>query len=165
MLELFTSQGCSSCPPADALLKSYGDSDEVIALSLPVDYWDYLGWKDTLASSKFSERQRAYARRRGDGAVYTPQVIVNGTAHVVGSDREQIERALAADQARFSAGQVPVRFWLRGGTIVIETGAGARRHTGQGRHHLARRRAEARRGADPEGREPRQDGRLHQRRA
>jgi hypothetical protein len=122
VLELFTSQGCSSCPPADALLKSYGDSDEVIALSLPVDYWDYLGWKDTLASSKFSERQRAYARRRGDGAVYTPQVIVNGTAHVVGSDRGQIERALAADQARFSAGQVPVRFWLRGGTIVIETG-------------------------------------------
>jgi hypothetical protein len=123
VIELFTSQGCSSCPPADTLLKSYADGDEVIALSLPVDYWDYLGWKDTLASPKFSDRQRAYARRRGDGAVYTPQVIVNGSAHVVGSDREQIERALAADSARFSAVQVPVRFWLRGGTIVIETGS------------------------------------------
>jgi hypothetical protein len=123
VVELFTSQGCSSCPPADSLLKGLAESGEVIALTLPVDYWDYLGWKDTLASPKFSERQRAYARRRGDGAVYTPQVIVNGTAHVVGSDRAQVERALAADEARFSAGQVPVRFWLRGGAIVIETGA------------------------------------------
>ena len=122
VIELFTSQGCSSCPPADALLKNYTERGDVIALTFPVDYWDYLGWKDTLASPKFTERQRAYARRRGDGAVYTPQAIVNGTKHVVGSDREQIDRALAGDHARFSAVQVPVRFWLRGGAIVIETG-------------------------------------------
>ena len=74
VVELFTSQGCSSCPNADAVLGKLANRDDVIALSLPVDYWDYLGWKDTLASPKFSERQRAYAHTRGDGAIYTPQV-------------------------------------------------------------------------------------------
>ena len=85
VLELFTSQGCSSCPPADKLLKSYVDRDDVVALSMPVDYWDYLGWKDTYAQSAFSERQRRYARTRGDNMVYTPQVVVSGLYHAVGS--------------------------------------------------------------------------------
>ena len=67
VVELFTSQGCSSCPTADALLGKLAGRDDVIALSMPVDYWDYLGWKDTLANPKFSERQRAYAHARGDG--------------------------------------------------------------------------------------------------
>ncbi|MGI9381933.1 MAG: DUF1223 domain-containing protein, partial [Methyloligellaceae bacterium] len=74
VIELFTSQGCDSCPPADALLEKYIARGDVIALSLPVDYWDYLGWRDTLASPKYSNRQRAYARARRDGEVYTPQV-------------------------------------------------------------------------------------------
>src|SRR5262245_12521080 len=82
VVELYTSQGCSSCPAADALLARLASRSEVLALSLSVDYWDYLGWKDTLANSKFTERQRAYAKARGDGAIYTPQIVVNGVAHV-----------------------------------------------------------------------------------
>ena len=72
MVELFTSQGCSSCPPADKLLGEYADRTDVLALSFNVDYWDYLGWKDTLASADNTERQRDYAAARGDGQVYTP---------------------------------------------------------------------------------------------
>jgi hypothetical protein len=94
VLELFTSQGCNSCPPADAILGEYAKDADVLALSFPVDYWDYLGWKDTLASHENTVRQKAYADARGDRQVYTPQVIVNGTAHVVGSNRQQIEAAL-----------------------------------------------------------------------
>ena len=86
VLELFTSQGCSSCPSADALLQSYTKRDDVIALSVPVDYWDRLGWKDTFASPQFSLSQREYASTRGDGQVYTPQIVVGGAIfHVVGS--------------------------------------------------------------------------------
>ena len=75
VVELYTSQGCSSCPPADALLKSYTNKDGILALSFNVDIWDNLGWKDTLASAKYTKRQRAYARTRGDGQVYTPQAL------------------------------------------------------------------------------------------
>ena len=95
VLELFTSQGCSSCPPADKLLGEYAARDDVLALSFNVDYWDYLGWKDTLASPDNTERQRGYASARGDRQVYTPQVVVNGGEHVVGSNRSAIEAALA----------------------------------------------------------------------
>ena len=91
VLELYTSQGCSSCPPADALLKSYIEKDGVLALSFNVTIWDSLGWKDTLASHKWTKRQRAYAQNRGDGQVYTPQTIVNGMTHAVGSDRNSID--------------------------------------------------------------------------
>ena len=73
VLELFTSQGCSSCPPADKLLGELSADPSLVALSVPIDYWDYLGWKDTLASSVHSARQRAYAHQRGDRQVYTPQ--------------------------------------------------------------------------------------------
>lgn len=93
--ELFTSQGCSSCPPADRLVeKMIKDSDDVLALMLPVDYWDYLGWKDTLASPAHSARQRAYAARRGDRSVYTPQIVINGNEHVVGSNEPAVKGAL-----------------------------------------------------------------------
>ncbi|MCB1509405.1 MAG: DUF1223 domain-containing protein [Hyphomicrobiaceae bacterium] len=94
VLELFTSQGCSSCPAADRLFKSYIGRRDVIALSFNVDYWDYLGWKDTLAKSSFSERQRFYARQRGDGAVYTPQMVVNGVDHAIGSRQAEIDAAI-----------------------------------------------------------------------
>lgn len=94
VLELFTSQGCSSCPPADAILGEYARNADILALSFPVDYWDYLGWKDTLASHENTGRQKGYAEARGDRQVYTPQVVVNGTTHVVGSNRQQIEAAL-----------------------------------------------------------------------
>src|ERR1700757_336997 len=98
VVELFTSQGCSSCPPADKLIGELARDPSVIALSLPIDYWDYLGWKDTLADSRFSARQKAYSLMRGDRDVYTPQVIVNGSFHVVGSDRAGIEQAIDTTQ-------------------------------------------------------------------
>jgi len=95
VIELFTSQGCNSCPPADAILGDYAKDADILALSFPVDYWDYLGWKDTLASHENTVRQKAYSEARGDRQVYTPQVVVNGTTHVVGSNRQQIEAALS----------------------------------------------------------------------
>jgi len=73
LIELFTSQGCSSCPAADKLLGDLAADPSVVALSVPIDYWDYLGWKDTLASPGHSARQRAYAKVRGDREVYTPK--------------------------------------------------------------------------------------------
>src|SRR4249919_2286908 len=91
VVELFTSQGCSSCPAADKLLGELAGDSSLIALSIPIDYWDYLGWKDTLASAGHSARQRAYARMRGDRQVYTPQIVVNGATHVLGSDRAAVE--------------------------------------------------------------------------
>jgi len=95
VVELFTSQGCSSCPPADAHLAELAKRDDVVALSLHVDYWDYLGWKDTFGRAQHTERQYAYAKVRGDGKVYTPQMVVNGHEGLVGSDREAVEEVLA----------------------------------------------------------------------
>jgi hypothetical protein len=95
VIELFTSQGCSSCPPADKLLGELARDPTLVAMTLPVDYWDYLGWKDTLALHGHTNRQRAYSQVRGDREVFTPQVIVNGVLHVLGSDKAAIERAIA----------------------------------------------------------------------
>jgi len=86
VLELFTSQGCSSCPPADRLFAQLAHDPQFIVMSLPVDYWDRLGWKDTFAKHMFTERQRAYAFMRGDGQVYTPQAVVNGSEHANGAN-------------------------------------------------------------------------------
>src|SRR6187551_2553528 len=94
VLELFTSQGCSSCPPADRLMGELAKDPSLVAFSLNVDYWDSLGWKDTLADPRNAARQRAYALLRGDRGVYTPHTVVDGAAHVVGSDAAAIERAL-----------------------------------------------------------------------
>jgi hypothetical protein len=80
VVELFTSQGCASCPPANKFLSTLLDDPDVLALSYSIDYWDYLGWKDTFGKSEFSARQRQYGRQWG-GQVYTPQMIVNGEAH------------------------------------------------------------------------------------
>jgi hypothetical protein len=118
VVELFTSQGCSSCPEADALLGRLARRDDVIAISLSVDYWDYLGWKDTLARAKFTERQKAYAKVLGDGMVYTPQAVINGLAHVNGSDAVQVERAL--DRTAKSAAHVPVRVTSSDGKLVVD---------------------------------------------
>ena len=94
VVELFTSQGCSSCPPADALLTGLSEQDDVIALAYHVDYWDYVGWKDTFANSAFSDRQRAYADSWGSSRIYTPQMVVNGQKGVVGSRRNEVMSAL-----------------------------------------------------------------------
>ena len=123
VVELFTSQGCSSCPAADAVLARLAKRDDIIALSLSVDYWDYLGWKDTLASPKFSERQRAYGKARGDGAIYTPQVVVNGVTHVNGSDEGQIGRLIDKTAKTLSASRVPIRLSQDKDKLVVEAGA------------------------------------------
>ena len=125
VLELYTSQGCNSCPPADALLGIYAKRDDLVALTLPVDYWDYLGWKDTFASPKFTARQRAYAKERGDGRIYTPQIVVNGIAHVLGRSAADIDRAIAETSARFAASRVPITTRIEGARIVIEAGDAA----------------------------------------
>jgi hypothetical protein len=123
VVELFTSQGCSSCPNADALLGKMANRDDVIALSLPVDYWDYLGWKDTLASPKFSERQRAYARTRGDGAIYTPQAVVNGLVHVNGADEGVIQNTIEKTGKTIATAYVPIRLTENKERLVVETGS------------------------------------------
>ncbi|MBN9061386.1 MAG: hypothetical protein BGP06_21125 [Rhizobiales bacterium 65-9] len=108
VIELFTSQGCSSCPPADSLLAEFAKQPDVIALSLPVDYWDYLGWKDTLALAVHTKRQKGYSIARGDRQVYTPQAVINGVAHVVGSNRYQIDKASLWAHGRDGALSVPI---------------------------------------------------------
>lgn len=92
--ELFTSQGCSFCPPADALLTELAKDPQVLALTLAVDYWDYVGWKDTLALHGHSLRQKAYADQRPDKKVFTPQLVVDGIHAAKGSDRAAVQRAL-----------------------------------------------------------------------
>ncbi|MFK7923053.1 MAG: DUF1223 domain-containing protein [Bacteroidia bacterium] len=105
LVELFTSQGCSSCPPADRLLQDLladaGDK-EVYALSFHVDYWNYLGWKDPYSAAAYSDRQRTYAKKFHSTRVYTPQMIVNGTQEFIGSDRTKAALALAKALAKAS---------------------------------------------------------------
>ncbi len=98
VVELFTSQGCASCPPADALLTSLAERGDVVALAYHVDYWDYIGWEDTFGSKSFSDRQRAYAKSWGSSRIYTPQMVVNGAEGVVGSKRGAVNDALASAQ-------------------------------------------------------------------
>src|SRR6266540_2570361 len=87
IVELFTSQGCSSCVAADAYFADLAKRKDVVALSLHVDYWDYLGWRDTLSDPAHTERQRSYAAVHGSRRVYTPQMVINGRSDFVGSDR------------------------------------------------------------------------------
>ena len=94
VLELFTSQGCSSCPAADALLEELGRRPEIIALAYHIDYWDYIGWPDTFGAAANSDRQRAYAQAWGSSRIFTPQLIVNGSAGVVASRQPEVEDAL-----------------------------------------------------------------------
>jgi hypothetical protein len=123
VVELFTSQGCSSCPPADRILGELAKDPSVIALSMPIDYWDYLGWKDTLADARFSARQKAYSQVRGDREVYTPQVVVNGSAHVIGSDRAGIESASNTTKKADDVMSVPVTMTQSGKEISVSVAA------------------------------------------
>jgi hypothetical protein len=97
VVELFTSQGCSSCPPADRYLAELAKDPSLVVLSWPVDYWDYIGWKDTFASPGFTARQKAYAAVRRDDQVYTPQAVIDGVTHAVGNDRDVVQDAIAAN--------------------------------------------------------------------
>src|SRR3954468_1313229 len=123
VVELFTSQGCSSCPPADRILGELAKDPSVIALSMPIDYWDYLGWKDTLADSRFTARQKAYSQVRGDREVYTPQVVVNGSMHVIGSDRSGIENAIDLTKRADGVMSLPITMTLSGKQINVSVAA------------------------------------------
>jgi hypothetical protein len=100
VVELFTSQGCSSCPPADALLAEIAGRPDVIALSLHVDYWDYLGWRDTFARKRFTKRQYAYRDAFDARVVYTPQMVVHGQGAIVGSRKGDLAALLTRARAR-----------------------------------------------------------------
>jgi hypothetical protein len=129
LLELFTSQGCSSCPPADKLLGELAADPSLVVLSVPIDYWDYLGWKDTLANPAHSARQRAYARARGDRQVYTPQIVVNGSSHVLGSDHAAVERAITQSDRNAAIMSVPVLISVGGSNLNVKVAAG-KEHVG-----------------------------------
>jgi len=109
VVELFTSQGCSSCPPADALLRELADWPDVVALSLHVDYWDYLGWHDVFARPAFTARQMAYRDAAGARSVYTPQMIVDGVESVVGSRAAEVKAAIEAARARPDRARIALR--------------------------------------------------------
>ncbi|HUO94459.1 MAG TPA: DUF1223 domain-containing protein [Rhizomicrobium sp.] len=122
VVELFTSQGCSSCPPADSILGHLADRRDVLALTLPVTYWDMLGWKDTLASDADTRRQKSYAAAMGRGGVYTPQMIIDGVSDVVGSREQQVEQAVTSREGDMVA--IPVEMHLSHAELEIKVGAG-----------------------------------------
>ena len=119
VIELFTSQGCSSCPAADRLLSELSSDSSLITLSLPIDYWDYLGWKDTLAIPGHTTRQRAYSQVRGDREIYTPQVVVNGVAQAIGSNRAEIEKAVVQSHHNISSLSVPLRVTVADERVTV----------------------------------------------
>lgn len=122
VVELFTSQGCSSCPPADLHAGKLAQEGRSLVLTLPVDYWDYLGWKDTLASPANSARQRAYALARGDRKVFTPQIVVNGRESTVGGDAPAVDAAIA--RAEGEAGlALPVSLKVEDGRLEVDVAA------------------------------------------
>ena len=125
VVELFTSQGCSSCPPADKIIGELAKDPSIIAMSMPIDYWDYLGWKDTLADSRFSARQKAYSRVRGDREGYTPQAVINGSVHVIGSDLAGIENAIGTTDKEAGVMSVPVTMTQSGKQITVSVAAAA----------------------------------------
>ncbi|MCJ2020990.1 DUF1223 domain-containing protein [Methylobacterium sp. E-065] len=122
VVELFTSQGCGACRTAEPILRDLSRQPGVIALTLPVTYWDYLGWKDTLASRPLTERQRAYARGRGGRQVFTPQAVVDGGGVAVGSDRVALDR-LMRDGVQHGGLPIAVRGEARGDRIWVEIGS------------------------------------------
>jgi hypothetical protein len=120
VLELFTSQGCSSCPPADALLKQLvTDDPSLLALSFHVHYWDNLGWKDPYSSEINTERQRGYASAMNSRQVFTPQLIVNGMTSVVGSDERAVENAIATAKARQPEAEISIAPSADGHDLVV----------------------------------------------
>ncbi|HVZ68216.1 MAG TPA: DUF1223 domain-containing protein [Rhizomicrobium sp.] len=122
VVELYTSQGCSSCPPADALLGRLAKRPDVLAMSLPITYWDMLGWKDTLANPENTARQKGYSKAMGKGGVYTPQIIVDGLTDVVGSRETGVKSAIAAREADMMT--VPILLRPDGHKVHVSIGSG-----------------------------------------
>ena len=120
VVELFTSQGCSSCPPADKLLGELSYDQSLIPLTLAIDIWDYLGWKDTLALPGHAKRQKAYSHVRGDHeGVYTPQAVINGTVQALGSDRTAIERAITQSRNNKATLSLPLTMTLDSNQLTV----------------------------------------------
>ncbi|MBY5762863.1 thioredoxin family protein [Rhizobium laguerreae] len=124
VVELFTSQGCSSCPPADAAFRKLVNQGDVIALAYHVDYWNYLGWADTLSSKENTERQYGYAKTMGRSNVYTPQAIVNGRDHLAGADLNGINTKIDTYSSEGNGLTVPISATMRGDELEIKIGAG-----------------------------------------
>ena len=123
VVELFTSQGCNSCPPADAVLAELAGRGDVVALGFHVDYWDYLGWKDTLGSPENTERQKQYGRSFGKREVYTPQAVINGRVHVKGGKREAVAGALTELENRGEGMSVDINVTRSGESVMIDAAA------------------------------------------
>jgi hypothetical protein len=151
VVELFTSEGCSSCPPADAFLAELARRPEVLALSFHVDYWDRLGWKDPFSSAAATARQRRYAQLLRTDTVYTPQIVVDGHWQAVGSDQSAVEQAI--DAAGRASAAIPVMLSLDHGRARVVIGSVANSIGGSvvliG---FDRRRADAVRGGENAGR-------------
>ncbi|MGB0552415.1 MAG: DUF1223 domain-containing protein [Alphaproteobacteria bacterium] len=122
-MELFTSQGCSSCPPAEAYMRELADRKDILALEFHVDYWDYIGWKDKFAKRAFTNRQQGYVYSLKGRYKYTPQMVVGGVSHAVGSKRGVIEAEIKRRKQSMGAGpKIDVR--KENGEIVARIGAG-----------------------------------------
>ncbi|NBB49945.1 DUF1223 domain-containing protein [Rhizobium sp. CRIBSB] len=124
VVELFTSQGCRSCPPADRAFEQLVRQGDVVALSYHVDYWNYLGWADTLASPENTQRQYAYSKSFGRSGVYTPQAVLNGREHLKGTDAAEIDGRLERMQGEGEGLAVPVRASRHDDQLSISVGAG-----------------------------------------
>ncbi|MCF6098278.1 MULTISPECIES: DUF1223 domain-containing protein [Mesorhizobium] len=122
VVELFTSQGCSSCLPADAFFAELAAKENIVALAYHVDYWDYLGWKDTLSRKENTERQYEYMRAFGSRSVYTPQAVINGRSHVNGARREEVDGALARMETSGEGMQVPIDVSRTSDRVIIDAG-------------------------------------------
>jgi hypothetical protein len=121
VVELYTSQGCSSCPPAEAFMRELAKRDDVIGLEFHVDYWDYIGWKDMFADPSFTKRQKRYVNALGARYAYTPQMVIGGNVHAVGSERDTVEQHIRAAQ-RTLREEPPITLRREGETLVIEIG-------------------------------------------
>ncbi len=124
LAELFTSQGCSSCPPADQIWSDLQKRQDLVAISFNIDYWDYIGWKDTLAHRENTLRQQAYAKAMSSRQVYTPQVIIDGVQDAVGNEKKELLASLDARVAQTRGKRLPIRLSQAGNIIQIHVPAG-----------------------------------------
>ncbi len=124
VVELFTSQGCSSCPPADEAFEKLVKTGDLVALAYHVDYWNYIGWNDTLATPENTGRQYAYARSLGRSGVYTPQVVLNGRDHLKGTDADEVVHKLNRMEQQGLGLSVPVKAARKSEELEITVGKG-----------------------------------------
>ena len=127
VVELFTSQGCSACPAADRMLAKLAGHDDVLALALHVDYWDYIGWEDVFADPAYTKRQKAYAHAVGERMIYTPQMVVQGEERIVGTSPAELMEAIGAHAGE--DGRVALEARREGGSVRGEARGRRRRST------------------------------------